>query len=234
LFINILNFDFDMTKQFLLSVATVLLMATQIVAQDTTHTLLKLTRPQYLGLYVAPEVQYGQLNGGFTAFGGASAMLMIGKRFAIGVTGQGSLDESYSPKGVAPKYMQGAFGGVKMEYIAKPNSAIHVSFPLVIGAGMVSVDSTLNKGGQSEHHLYNNGKDFGDNTFVVIQPGIQLEGNLIRYAKFFVGGSYRIAVASSGNAANIPSNSLAGLSVNAGLKLGLFDLFIGKKQTAVN
>jgi hypothetical protein len=222
-----------MTKQFLLPLAAVLLMTTQIVAQDTTHTLLKLVRPQYLGLYVAPEVQYGQLNSGFTSFGGASAMLMIGKRFAIGVTAQQSLTESYSPKGVAPRYLQGAFGGLKMEYTPKPNSAIHVSFPLVIGAGIARVDSTLNKGGKLENHKYNNGKDFGDNTFFVIQPGIQVEANLIRYAKVFVGANYRVAVASSGNAANIPSNTLSGVSVSAGLKLGLFDLFVGKKQTAV-
>ena len=223
-----------MKKQFLLTLAAVLLLASQIVAQDTTHTLLKLTRPQYLGLYVAPEVQYGQLNSGFTPFGGASAMLMIGKRFAIGVTAQRSLTESYSPKGVSPLYLQGAFGGLKMEYTAKPNAAIHVTFPLVIGAGFASVDSTLNSGGHFENHMTRNGDHFSDNTFVVIQPGIQVEANLIRYAKVFVGANYRVAIANTGNAANIPSNTLSGVSVNAGLKLGLFDLFIGKKQAAVN
>ncbi len=222
-----------MTKQFFLSTAVLLLFASQMVAQDTTHTLLKLVRPQYLGLYIAPEVQYGQLNGGFTSFGGASAMLMVGKKFAIGVTAQQSLSESYSPKGVSPLYLQSAFGGLKLEYTAKPNAAVHVSFPLVIGAGFASVDSTLNRGGNFENHKYNNGRDFSDNMSVVIQPGIQVEANLIRYAKVFAGASYRVAIANSNNAANIPSNTLSGVSINAGLKLGLFDLFIGKKQAAI-
>lgn len=233
--INNLKNDSVMKRQILFSLVALMLTASQIVAQDTTHTILKLNRPQYLGLYIAPEMQYGQLNSGFTPFGGASAMLLIGKRFAIGMTAQRSLNESYSPKGVSPLYLQGGFGGLKMEYTAKPNAAIHMSFPLVVGMGFASTDSTLNRGRHLDNRDYGNGNRFGNNNFVVIQPGIQVEGNLIRYAKFFVGASYRIAIANSNNSTTIPTNTLSGVSINAGLKLGLFDFYIGKKQqTAVN
>lgn len=39
-------------------------------AQDTTRTLFKLMKPQSLGLYVEPEISYGQLRGSMTGFGG--------------------------------------------------------------------------------------------------------------------------------------------------------------------
>ena len=88
------------------------------VAQDTTHTLIKLVKPQYIGLYVAPEVQYGQLTGAFTSLGGGSLMFLFNKRWGIGVTVQQSLSETFSPSGVAPLVLDAHFMGVRVAFRA--------------------------------------------------------------------------------------------------------------------
>lgn len=202
----------------------------KIQAQDTTHTLLKLSRPSYLGLYIAPEYQYGQLSGDFTSMGGSSVMLLINKRFAVGATMQHSLDAQFSPTNLSPLKAQTTFGGLKMEYTAKPNSALHVSFPLVVGMGIVRADSITGYGRNGDWGERGGRFNNQSNRFVVVQPGIQLEGNLFRCAKIFAGANYRLAFQQEANNAKISSNALQGFSANVGLKLGLFDYKIRPKK----
>jgi hypothetical protein len=51
---------------------------------------------------------------------------------------------------------------------------------------------------------------------------------MIRYLKLFGGANYRLAFNNSN--ATIPKNTFSGLSLNLGVKVGLFDYWIGKKQ----
>ena len=212
-------------------------LSAQDAAPDTTHHLLDLkwTRPQYLGIFVAPEFQYGQLNGAFTSMSGASAMLLLNKKWGIGVTGQTSVDRSFSPSGVAPLYLSAQFGGLKMEYTPRPNAAVHVTFPLVVGMGVASADS-LSNGRDGRGDLFevggrgNRGNN-NRNSFVVIQPSIQIEANLVRFVKLFAGINYRLAFKENSTTNTLPSNTLQGVSFNFGAKMGLFDFHV--KQKAV-
>ena len=192
--------------------------------------LLRITRPAYIGLYLAPEIQTGQINNSFTPIGGGSVMLLINRKWGIGVAGCGTLNEGFSPNGVAPMYLRAYYAGVKFEYTPDPGAALHLTFPLSIGMGMARTDST--KFNHHDHGIDNNNHhDFnfrGQNEAVIIQPGIQLEANMIRYLKIFAGVNYRVAFNNSN--ATIPKNTFSGLSLNLGLKVGLFDYWIGKKQ----
>lgn len=228
-------------------------------AQDTneTKTLLggKKGKPfkkiNYLGLYIAPEVQYAGLAGGFTPVGGVSAMLQINKKWGIGGVVYTTLDD-YTPTklSAAKAYNFDAnFGGLKLEYTTKPNSLVHVSFPLIIGAGMAKIDSVGKKDGRDlfgENDQKGEGMHFEgdkkgrrdggeDNLFFMIQPGVHLEMNVIKYAKVYLGASYRIAAgksdATSTNPLLIPTSSqMSGFAVNLGIKVGLFDYNIRKKK----
>ena len=205
-------------------------------APDTTHHLLDLkwTRPQYLGVFVAPEFQYGQLNGAFTSISGASAMLLLNKKWGIGVTGQRSIDRAFSPSGVTPLYLSTQFGGLKMEYTPRPNAAIHVTFPLVVGMGVASADSLSSRNGRDDLFEFGGKKNRGNdnrNSFVVIQPSIQVEANLVRFVKLFAGVNYRLAFKENSTTNLLPSNTLQGISFNFGAKMGLFDFHV--KQKAV-
>ena len=216
--------------------ATLFLNIIGISAQDTTHMLFnfKNMRPNYVGLYVAPEVQVGQLNSSFTSFGGGSAMLLLNRKWGIGVSAYQSLNDSYSPKGVAPKYLKAFFGGIRLEYSTNPTSIVHLTFPLLIGMGMAHADSLKN---ENRGHGYDNDNNDrngindhrnGNESFVV-QPGIQVEANLLRYIKLFAGANYRVAF--TDGTSTIPKNTFNGLSLNLGTKIGLFDYKLGKKKT---
>jgi hypothetical protein len=204
-------------------------------AQDTTHTLIKLVRPNYLGLYVAPEVQMGQIGSSFTPLGGASAMVLINKKWGFGVTAYQSLSQSFSPKSVSPLYLQAQFAGIRLEYTPRPDAAVHVTFPLTVGMGWAQKDS-LSSENNRRHDGFNfeKGNSSNGNERIVAQVGMQLEANLIRYVKLFGGVNYRMSFSNgTTTTTTLPSNTLQGVSVNLGLKMGLFDLWIGKKQ-AVN
>lgn len=201
-----------------------------LVAQDTMRTLIRPAQISSVGLYLAPEFQYGQSNGEFTPYAGGSFMLLFNKRLAIGLTAQRSLRETFSPTGVAPLVLRSAFGGGKLEYTLRPDAALHFSFPLVVGMGEASADSMwYHRGGM--HGVFDDrpihtGRE---GSYLVIQPGIQLEANLIRYIKLFAGANYRFT-SSVGHASTLPSDALQGFSLSAGLKVGFFDLRLRHKK----
>jgi hypothetical protein len=215
-------------KSFVFAVLISLISTVNVSAQDTTHTLLKFKKPESIGIYVAPEFQYGSLNGSFTNFGGGSFMLMVNNRFAFGVTGQSSISNTFSPANSSPLFVRSRFGGGKIEYSLKPYSAIHITLPLVVGVGSVQADS-LNKrsrflGGRNDFNSYRG------NSYVVIQPGVNVEANMLKFMKLFVGVNYRFSILNDNNSAVLPASALQGLSVSAGLKMGIFNYHFGKKK----
>jgi hypothetical protein len=204
-------------------------------SQDTTKFLLKINKPHSYGLYVSPEYQYGQLKNAFTPFAGSSVMLLFNQKFAIGATYQQTLNESFSPTGISPLSLRSEFGGLKMEFITKPSSAVHVTFPIVVGMGQLNVDSIdsnvkepIEINGHGDFGKENNKGGFnGGNTYLVLQPGINIEANLIRNIKIYAGASYRYAIDVDGtaNTATIPlaASVLNGASINVGAKIGFFN-----------
>ena len=66
---------------------------------------------------------------------------------------------------------------------------------------------------------------------MLVQPGIHLEANLMRYAKFYVGVNYRLSLLIDNQTTLLPANTLQGFSITAGLKLGLFDFKLQHKKT---
>ncbi len=206
------------------------------VAQDTTRTLFKLIKPQTLGLYVEPEMSYGQLRGSMTGFGGASVMLVLNKKWAFGATAQMSLSENFSPKAVSPLFVRSFLAGGKIEFTPKPDALVHVSFPLMIGAGEASVDSIGSTRGRNDRrydHGFLGGYRTNRNSYVVVQPGIHLETNLMRFAKLYVGANYRLSFLTDNQTTLLPANTMQGFSINAGLKLGLFDFKLNRKKEEV-
>ena len=219
-----------MYKSLAIAVFISLISTLNLSAQDTTHTLLKFRKPESIGIYVAPEFQYGSLNGDFTSFGGSSLMLMINNRFAFGVTGQSSLNNSFSPKNSSPLFVRSQFGGGKIEYTLNPYSAIHITLPLMVGMGLVQADSLSGRsgfwGGGERNNYYNR----RGNSYVVIQPGVNVEANLLKFMKLFVGANYRFSILNDNNLAVLPASALQGLSISAGVKMGIFNYHFGKKK----
>ncbi len=186
----------------------------------------------HLGIYFAPEVQYGQLDGAFVPLSGASAMLQINKKWGVGVMGFGG----HGSRTDTTKN-GGNFGGLKLEYTPKPDARVHVSFPLMLGAGEAGRGGNRSgrdgmggrgKGGKDNDNDGGYGGMRNDGverpSYAVIQPGIALEANVFRFARVFAGANYRFAFNSTGSSA-----ALQGFSTNFGVKVGFFDYSTAKK-----
>lgn len=216
-------------KTLILCASLGLVCSASVMAQDSTKSSMKTifgakkakVKVNYLGIYLAPEYQYGQVGGNFTSLSGAALMLQFNKKFAIGATGFGSFRNRQATE------LNANFGGLKMEYTVKPDAAVHVSFPLVIGVGGNGFEFDNDGRGRGRDRDFDDmfDDDNHGNMSRIIQPGVNVEANLNRYAKFYVGANYRFAF--SHNSSN--TTDLSGFAANAGLKLGIFDYSLKKK-----
>jgi hypothetical protein len=213
---------------------------------DSTKTLFSNVKFKSLGLYVAPEAGFSQFANAYARVGGASAMLLINGKFAIGVSGQSTDRNSFTPTDLnanSALAMRVQNAGLKVEYIASIHKVVHLTFPLTIGVGRASVDSV--NGVSSPINIIDfdddrrngrgsrgRGNDANSSNFGFIQPGVNLELNVFKYGKIFIGGSYRIATNINSNAVapyTLTTAQVSGLNINVGAKLGLFTYNISKK-----
>ncbi len=197
---------------------------------------------KYLGLSVGSAFQYGSLAGEFTPMAGVSGTLHINKKWGIGLAGYSTVND-FTPTALNAKSLLNLnvmYGGLKMEYTPNPNAAVHVSFPLLIGGGRTKVDSAnryrksfwgFDGKGRNNRREVNGGDDTG---FWVIQPGINIEANVIRFLKIYAGASYRLTPSvNTETTTSLPTPTaaqLSGLNISAGLKIGLFDYQLHRER----
>jgi hypothetical protein len=138
-----------------------------------------------VGGYGALTIQYTEIEDRDAFVFGARGAVVVGHMMAIGLGGSGffndvqhdaTLDQDIS--------IAGGYGGFFFEPIIMPRYPVHVSFPILIGAGGVSVVSSDNDG-------WDDYESEASDAFMVIEPGVEVELNVTRFFKFCVGAYYR-------------------------------------------
>jgi len=170
------------------------------------------------GVSVSPIAQFGQMGNQ----NGIIAQFHINNTWGIGMSMMGSHPKRESLTNSDD--LKQKFGGLHLEYTPKANSVLHVSFPLTIGVikqekQEISTDP-LNYQYTHDHH-----DDHDDNRYnksFGLQPGINLEVNLFKYAKLFGGVNYRFAFGKNA------TNDVQGVSGQFGFKFGMFNKVIKK------
>ena len=198
-------------------------------SQDSMKTLFATPKINTIGLYVAPEYQFGQIQNEFTHLSGFSAMMILNQKFSVGMSMNRTMSRNFSPKEVSPLYLNANYGGLKLEYTINPTKLVHVSIPLLVGMGNATTDSFAGSGVRTDSFRMGRAQIPG-NRFFIIEPGIQVEANIMNYAKAYVGAKYRFSF-DTGNTTNLDANSLKGFGIYAGLKVGLFNYNLRKKAT---
>jgi hypothetical protein len=189
-----------------------------------------------IGLVGSLYGQYASINGGFQPSGGGSVSLLFNEKFAIGVAGYSIHPQNNLVAG--DTRTRGHVAGLQLEYTAKNSKMFHVSFPLLVGMGRASADTLLSTtsvyaGSRGGHGGKGYGRD-NDNhdgnrtSFVVIQPGVNLEVNVLKYLTLFGGVNYRLAVNSSSSI--LTNDKLSGLGFQVGIKTGVFGVPLAKFQ----
>jgi hypothetical protein len=146
-----------------------------------------------------------ELNGAYAQFGhkgvflpGMSMGLILNHHWTIGLTGsfvgnsngaqfhRGHQDTTRMNKHGSG--LNGGYGGLLLEYTLFPRSKVHVSFPLTIGTGNIysSRNGHLGDSTDSQKKWYHHGEQF-----LVIEPGVKLEVNVVKKLRIGLGISYR-------------------------------------------
>jgi len=181
------------------------------------------------GFTAGPVLQFGQLG----AQQGFNFAVHVNNQWSVGAGVLGNMrggDNRNMSNSLKPRQ---SFSGFQVEYTPKPNSLIHVSFPLMIGAIRSEDPNYLINNPQNQnnpqfgtpgpgykYHDFDDDRGIFNNRGPVafgIQPGVSLEINVFKYAKLFGAVNYRFAAGQNSTA------DMKGVSGQIGLKLGLFD-----------
>jgi hypothetical protein len=169
------------------------------------------------GGYFGLSLGYSQVNNHDAVVGGAKLGWIINHSFVIGIAGNGFANNvSYSSaENGHDYYLTGGYGGLFFEPIIGSRLPIHISFPITIGAG----DAQLNQS-------YYNGADpwetytTNEEGFVLVEPGVALELNMLKCFRIAAGVSYRYT--SDVRFDNFSPSALNGLTSTVTLKFGRF------------
>ncbi|HPI87473.1 MAG TPA: hypothetical protein PLR01_13955 [Bacteroidales bacterium] len=182
------------------------------------------------GGYIGVSVGYTQMKNENVITLGGRAGWLIDHHVTIGVAGNSFISNPYI-KGNFPNtddtafYLMGGYGGLLIEPIIAPNFPVHVSFPILIGGGGFILDD------QSIFHR--DSYEYGDgdynydyygyynwDSFFVVEPGVEIELNVIKFFRIGVGASYRITTNLSMD--GLPKDMLNGFNAAVTFKFGKF------------
>jgi hypothetical protein len=157
----------------------------------------KSDHPKKVGYYISPEFAYTQFEGRNVFLGGLSLGVIVNHFFTVGLSAKGILNSSQlwydfnrTPVNPLGAYLYGGYGGLKFEFKLLPTAPLHVNFPILIGGGGLTYYT-----GSMQNHNYDNydGTNLDWDAFFVVEPGVMLEINLVKFMQLDVGISYRYA-----------------------------------------
>jgi len=168
---------------------------------------------------------YGSFGGGYTMIDNKDAVTMsgraawiIGHSLAFGFAGTGFIN-SFSPDVVPDRVVNltGGYGGFLIEPILLPKMPIHLSFPVVLGGGGIAYTSSFQPNNSWEYY-----DTYVEETqaYLIAEPGVELELNLLKFFRLAFGVSYRFTSDINWNYTN-PS-VLEGWNAGMTFKFGKF------------
>ncbi len=204
-------------------VLSLLLVGTFVQAQDDyrndeIQTIFSKNRSN--GAYGAFTMGYSEIGGRDAIVTGARAAFIFDHSLAIGLGGYGFVNNlEYHSSSNIPEYsLAGGYGGIFFEPIIAGKSPVHVSFPILIGMGGVSIFENYGW----DYWEYNSPQfeDFGTDVFFVIEPAVDVEFNLARFFRIALTASYRHT--SDIDLMNTSKDALRGFNYGMTFKLGKF------------
>lgn len=169
---------------------------------------------------------YGALSIGYTQINNRDAILMggrgewvIGHGFGLGLAGYGFVnDPNYDPIDDLNYSLAGGYGGLIMEPIIMGWFPVHVTFPIMIGAGGVA--NTSYSPNVYDPYEYWDGYVEDATAFFVAEGGMELEFNLVQFFRIALFGTYRYTTDIIME--NVPTDALRGWNAGVTFKFGIF------------
>lgn len=206
-----------MKKSILLAIFALITFASW--AQNDNYRTLFGSKPVSHGGYGALTFSYSNIDDKDAFMAGIKGGWVIDHIFTIGIAGKGFLNDiSYQYQFGANQDLNiaGGYGGLLIEPVLAPFSPVHLTFPVIIGAGGVALVNY----NWWQYDTFQNPAVWESDAFFVIEPGIEIEFNVVRFMRFAVGASYRHT--SAVHLAETGKDVLNGFSGGFSLKFGKF------------
>ncbi len=166
---------------------------------------------------------------------GGRAAWVINHQFAFGFAGKGFFNNLDKPTPALDSdyFLAGGYGGLFFQPILFPKAPVHVSFPIILGAGGVYLNPRENHKYHWDYD-YNYDYSYDSDFFLVFEPGVEVEFNMLRYLRMAVGASYKftndvnlvyeytVDGQEEKNTINVSPSALDNFSVNLSIMFGWF------------
>lgn len=182
------------------------------------------------GGYAAITTGYSQIAGQDAFSLGGRAGWLIDHHVTIGLAGQGFVNSIYVDSYNFPKfpgenfdglYFVGGYGGFFVEPIIAPRFPVHISFPILIGGGAAAWNyTTWYDNDWEQDNYYDTYDPYDYDGFFVVEPGIEIELNLVKFMRAAFGVTYRYVTDLQLD--GTPKDAMNGLTGNFSLKFGKF------------
>ncbi len=211
-------------------ITTILFMSILATAQDNSSTdnnqigtIFGKNKDAKLGWFIGLDNGYTQFGSRDVYLSGLNAGLIINHNFSIGFSGSGWTNRNsmyYSNiTDTTGAYLEGGFGRFILEYTLFPKSAVHLTFPLMIGGGAASYINDMDNW-EWDDEWDTHYKNLDTDVFFSIEPGIRAEINIFKFMRLNAGFSYRFV--SGLEMMNTSADMMNNYTVTAGLKFGKF------------
>lgn len=143
-------------------------------------------------------------NGGYAGFGAGYTMIdgkdavtstgraawIVGHGLALGFAGTGFVNDFHYDAFLGEDVnLAGGYGGILIEPILLGRSPIHLSFPVIGAVGGIAYTRTTWNG---DPWSYADSWVEDTDTYLLLEPGVELELNILRFFRLAAGVSYRM------------------------------------------
>lgn len=181
------------------------------------------------GGWGGPAVALTEVMGKPALLTGLKAGWIIDHRFTLGIGGYGMVtdvpNKGYDAYLVdngeevrrTSQFRMG-YGGLLLEPVIAYKSPVHVTLPILIGAGGCAYETSTRWEASDSTH-YSDWRDQGQ-AFFLLEPGVELELSLVRILRVGIGASYRYT--SDIDLPATPADALRGFNTSFTIKVGRF------------
>jgi hypothetical protein len=177
-----------------------------------------------VGWFVGIESAYTKFDNRDVWMGGINFGMTIDHHLSMGLTGRGwyERDEMFYPEltDTTGAYLEGGYGGLLLEYTLFPQSVVHLSFPVIIGAGGTTYVSDKEYMEWDDDEWDTSHEVLDTDAFFVIEPGVNAEVNILRFMRLHAGVSYRYT--RGFEMINTSDDLMNNFTATVGLKFGKF------------
>ncbi len=171
---------------------------------------------------------YFGFGGGYSMIDDKDAILMSGRAVCLlnrglgfGFTGTGFLNDYHYDAFLDDDVnLAGGYGGLIIEPILFPRSPVHIAFPIVAGVGGIAYNRSDWYYENHESWKYREVQVEDSGIFLVFEPGIEIELNMLKFFRLAGGVSYRYTT--DVDLINTPRNALEGITMSISFKFGKF------------